>query len=395
MNVAWVQSFLTALKLGLFSFGGPTAHIGYFREEYVNRKKWLDDAGFADLVALCQLLPGPASSQVGIAVGWMRAGWAGSIAAWLGFTLPSAAVMASFAALYETMPGVAGAGWIKGLELAAVAIVAAAVLGMARMLAPDKPRATIAVAAASAVLLVPHAAVQVAAIAAAGAAGLALRRGQPAEAAGNAAGAAKRPGRSRAAVALLLVFAALLIGLPAARALGWLPPLLALFESFYRAGALVFGGGHVVLPLLEREVVPAGWVAPESFAAGYAATQAMPGPLFTFAAYLGGASFGWAGAAVATLAIFLPGYLLVVGAMPFWQTLRRLPSVAHAVYGINAAVVGILFAALYDPLFVGAVAAPVDFVLAAALYLLFAHWKLPPWALVAVAALAGIAVYGF
>ncbi|HZG78356.1 MAG TPA: chromate efflux transporter [Paenibacillus sp.] len=392
MKSAWLQSFATALKLGLLSFGGPTAHIGYFREEYVNRKRWLDDRSFADLVALCQLLPGPASSQVGIAIGWQRAGWLGSIAAWLGFTLPSAALLAAFAWASAAVPGAADAGWLRGLELAAVAIVASAVLGMGRTLAPDRPRASIAVATAAAVLLLPHAWAQVAAIALAGAVGFALRRGATPDAADAAPPAAPR-GRF-GAVALLCVFAALLLGLPLAREAGWLPPLLSLFESFYRAGSLVFGGGHVVLPLLEREVVPNGWVSAESFAAGYAATQAMPGPLFTFAAYLGAASHGWAGAAVAIVAIFLPGYLLVIGALPFWQRLRRIAGVAHAVYGINAAVVGLLLAALYDPLFTGAVTSPLDFALAAAFYALLAYWKLPPWALVLVAALAGAAVYG-
>jgi len=393
MKSGWLQAFATALKLGLLSFGGPTAHIGYFREEYVNRKRWLDDRAFADLVALCQLLPGPASSQVGIAIGWQRAGWLGSIAAWLGFTLPSAALLAVFAWASGAWPGAADAGWLRGLELAAVAIVAAAVLGMGRTLAPDRPRASIAVATAAAVLLLPHAWAQVAAIAVAAGIGLALKRGAPGAASDGEPPAAPRGSRA-AAAALLLGFAALLLGLPLAREAGWLPPLLSLFESFYRAGSLVFGGGHVVLPLLEREVVPNGWVSAESFAAGYAATQAMPGPLFTFAAYLGAASHGWAGAAVATVAIFLPGYLLVIGALPFWQRLRRVAGVAHAVYGINAAVVGLLLAALYDPLFTGAVTSPLDFALAAAFYALLAYWKLPPWALVLVAALAGAAVYG-
>ncbi|TLS49679.1 chromate efflux transporter [Paenibacillus antri] len=393
MKHGWLQSFATALKLGLLSFGGPTAHIGYFREEYVNRKKWLDDRSFADLVALCQLLPGPASSQVGIAIGWMRAGWLGSLAAWIGFTLPSAAILAAFAWVRSSVPGAADAGWLRGLELAAVAIVASAVLGMGRTLAPDKPRVAILVATAAAVLLLPYAWTQVAAIAAAGAIGFALKRGAAPAAEASPPAAAAR-GRFGAA-ALLLLFAALLVGLPIAREAGALPPLLSLFESFYRAGSLVFGGGHVVLPLLEREVVPSGWVSAESFAAGYAATQAMPGPLFTFASYLGADSHGWAGAAVATAAIFLPGYLLVIGALPFWQSLRRIAGVAHVVYGINAAVVGLLLAALYDPLFTGAVTSSADFAIAAALYALLAYWKLPPWALVAVAALTGAVVFGW
>lgn len=388
----WMQSFTAALKLGLLSFGGPTAHIGYFREEYVHKRRWLDDGEFADLVALCQLLPGPASSQLGIAIGWRRAGWLGSIAAWLGFTLPSAAIMAGFAAYYGTSPAAAGGGWIQGLELAAVAIVAAAVLGMARTLAPDKPRATIAAAAAAAVLLLPYAWAQVAAIAAAGAAGWALQRR-------SAAAAAPEPPRAssgrRSGAVLLAVFALLLIGLPLARGLGHLPPLLSLFESFYRSGALVFGGGHVVLPLLEREVVPSGWVSADSFAAGYAATQAMPGPLFTFASYLGASTHGWIGAVAATSAVFLPGYLLVLGALPFWQSLRRNKAVSQAVYGINAAVVGLLLAALYDPLFVGAIRAPIDFAAAALFFVLLVFWKIPPWLLVALAAATGALMYAW
>ena len=396
----WWPSFWTALKLGLLSFGGPTAHIGYFREEYVKKKKWLDEGSFADLVALCQLLPGPASSQVGIAIGWLRAGWLGSIAAWLGFTLPSAAIMAAFAYAYRSVPGLASAGWMQGLELAAKAIVASAVLGMARTLAPDRPRATLLVATAAAVLLLPYAWVQAAAIVAAGAVGWALQRRSTAaeHAQANESAATPSPiaptGRKTGA-ALLVGFGALLIGLPLAREAGALSPLFSLFESFYRAGALVFGGGHVVMPLLEREVVPNGWATPDAFAAGYAATQAMPGPLFTFASYLGASAYGWLGAAIATAAVFLPGYLLVLGALPFWQSLRRTKAVAQAAYGINAAVVGLLLAALFDPLFLGAVRTPVDFAVASSLFVFIVFWKLPPWALVAIAAATGAAVYGW
>jgi len=422
----WWPTFVTALKLGLLSFGGPTAHIGYFREEYVRKKKWLDDREFADLVALCQLLPGPASSQVGIGIGWMRGGWAGSLAAWVGFTLPSALLMAAFAFAYGSLPAAADAGWLKGLELAAVAIVASAVLGMGKTLAPDKPRATIVVASAAAVLLLPYAWAQVAVIAAAAAVGWALRGGESGGANGHAAtsqaahahaasvqaaspqaahaqaassqsayahaAAAERADRRRA-VALLLLFGLLLLTLPLLRGT-FGGPLLALFESFYRSGALVFGGGHVVMPLLEREVVPAGWAAPEQFIAGYAAAQAVPGPLFTFASFLGAASHGWVGAVVATVAVFLPGYLLVVGALPFWQALRRLRPVARAIYGVNAAVVGLLLAALFDPLVVGAVRGAADFSIAAGLYVLLTFWKTPPWALVLLAAAAGSLVYG-
>lgn len=393
--VGWLQSFIAALKLGLLSFGGPTAHIGYFREEYVAKKGWLDDRSFADLVALCQLLPGPASSQLGMAIGWLRAGWLGSIAAWVGFTLPSAAAMAGFAYLYESVPAAAAAGWIKGLTLAAVAIVAGAVAGMARTLAPDPARAAIAVASAAAVLLLPLPWMQAAVIAAAGAAGMLLKPEAARDAAAKEAAPPLSGGQRWLPASLLILFGAILLTLPAIRSFGSVPPLLALFESFYRAGALVFGGGHVVMPLLERELVPSGLVAPEQFMAGYAAAQAVPGPLFTFASYLGAIPGGWTGAAIATVAVFLPGYLLVIGTLPFWQSLRRMTRVMHALYGINAAVVGILLAALYDPLFTKAVHGAADFVIAAALYVLSAHWKLPPWALVLTAAATGTIVYGW
>jgi chromate transporter len=388
MNYAWVQTLLTALKLGLTSFGGPAAHIGFFREEYVNRKRWLDDASFADLVALCQLLPGPASSQVGIGIGWMRGGLGGAIAAWVGFTLPSALVMGLFAYLYSLIP-TESAGWLHGLECAAIAIVAHALLGMGRALAPDRPRITIAVAAAACLLLIPTTGIQVVAIGIAGLAGTMLYRNSQSQTTLEAVQRNKQPNSARRlAIICLGLFLLLLIGLPLLRLI-INSPSLALFESFYRSGSLVFGGGHVVLPLLEREVVPMGWVSSEQFIAGYAATQAMPGPLFTFAAFLGASAQGPLGAVMATFAVFLPGFLLVLGVLPFWQRLKHVAFVQAAIYGINAAVVGILFAALYDPLFTSTVRSVIDFVFVIVLYVLFAHWKCPPWLLILIAAIGG------
>jgi len=398
----WFSILWTALKLGVTSFGGPTAHIGYFREEYVNRKRWLTDSHFADLVALCQFLPGPASSQLGMSIGWLRGGTPGAIAAWIGFTLPSALILAVFALLYPVLPAT-DTGWIRGLELAAIAIVAQALLGMSRSLAPDRARATIAVLAAATVLLLPLMWVQVGVILAAAAAGVAIVRASQRATAGDAttpatpkaaaapssaySASSAAPKRSLASFYLGL-FTLLLIALPI---LGtyFQAPLLSLTESFYRAGSFVFGGGHVVLPLLEKEVVPNGLVSEELFLAGYAATQAMPGPLFTFAAFLGAAANGWGGALLATVAIFLPGFLLVLGVLPYWQRLRQIRSVQSALYGINAAVVGILLAALYDPLFTSAVRSIGDFVLVAVLFLLFVQWRVPPWLLVILAAISG------
>lgn len=370
-------------KLGLTSFGGPVAHLGYFRDEYVVKRKWLDERGYADLVALCQFLPGPASSQVGIGLGIIRSGLLGGVIAWLGFTLPSALAMALFALALQGMT-VAQDGWLHGLKLVAVAIVAQAVLGMGRSLASDRPRATLAVAAAAVALLAPSAVTQVALIAAAGLFGAWRFR--------RAAEAPPEPvrvpvGRTAGAISLAL-FAALLVALPLLRQTA--PGMgLALADSFYRAGALVFGGGHVVLPMLEREVVPAGWVSPETFLAGYGAAQAVPGPLFTFAAYLGAAAAGGAGAALATAAVFLPGFLLVVGALPFWNALRTHARMQGALTGINAAVVGLLLAALYDPIWTSAVRSPADFAAAAVLFGLLVFWKLPPWAVVLAGASAG------
>jgi chromate transporter len=376
-----------ATRLGLTSFGGPVAHLGYFREEYVARRRWLDEATYADLVALCQFLPGPASSQVGIAIGITRAGLLGGVAAWLGFTLPSAIALVAFAYGLRGL-GVADAGWLHGLKVAAVAVVALAVWGMARSLAPDRERATIAIASAMCALLWPTGVGQVAIITVAALVGLRLL---PSAA---AAPTTRRPvavGRGLGA-AMLALFFVLLIVLPVVRQLVG-SQALAVFDSFFRVGSLVFGGGHVVLPLLQAEVVPPGWVTGEEFVAGYGAAQAVPGPLFTFAAYLGAVMgprpSGLAGAALALVAIFLPSFFMVVGALPFWDALRGRASFQSALRGVNAAVVGLLVAALYQPVWTSAIHGPADVGLALAAFGLLAFWKAPPWLVVILAAAGG------
>jgi chromate transporter len=351
----------------------------------------VDEAAYADLVALCQFLPGPASSQVGIAIGIARAGLAGGLAAWLGFTLPSALVLVGFAYGVQAV-GVAEAGWLHGLKVVAVAVVAQAVWGMARALAPDRERATIAVLAAVAMAAQPTAAGQVLVIAVAGLVGWRLLGGaEPVR-----PSTTPSPIGRGAAIGAWIVFAALLIGLPVLRRAAPIAGV-AVFDSFFRAGSLVFGGGHVVLPLLQAEVVPPGWVTEAAFVAGYGAAQAVPGPLFTFAAYLGAvmqppAPGGWAGAALALGAIFLPAFLLVVGALPFWTALRARPDVQAALRGINAAVVGLLLAALYDPVWTSAIARPADFALALTAFGLLTLWTLPPWLVVALTAAGGALV---
>jgi len=379
------------LKLGLTSFGGPVAHLGYFRDELVVRRKWLGDSAYADLVALCQFLPGPASSQVGIAIGLSRAGLAGAFAAWLGFTLPSALAMILFAYGVDALGDTAGAGWLRGLKIVAVAVVANAVWGMARTLSPDRERATLTVIAAAIVLFWPTALGQIGAILLGAATGVVLMRG------GSVAGETRLavPISRRGAVLALGLFFALLLGLPILAAASD-SMALRLLDSFYRAGSLVFGGGHVVLPLLQAEVVDPGWVTRDAFVAGYGAAQAVPGPLFTFAAYLGTVLIpqpdGVAGGLLCLSAIFLPSFLLVIGALPFWDVLRRRPQAQAALRGINAAVVGLLLAALYDPVWTSGIRAPADFALAAAALLLLAFWKLPPWLVVIVTAVAGAAM---
>jgi chromate transporter len=373
--------FLIFLRLGLTSFGGPIAHLGYFRQEFVERRRWLTEHSYADLVALCQFLPGPASSQVGVALGMSRGGYTGALAAWAGFTLPSAAALAVFAVGLANYGTVLPGGALHGLKVVAVAVVAQAVWGMARTLCNDLARVSIMLAAACPVLLVPGAWVQLAVIAAAALVG-ATSLTPPVRAGHEALPVMVR---RRTGALWLLLFALLLVGLPAAAA-AWQSHLIALIDTFFRAGSLVFGGGHVVLPLLQSQVVPTGWVDNDAFLAGYGAAQAVPGPLFTFAAFLGAsmhqAPSGWLGALIALLAIFAPSFLLVAGALPFWENLRRSQHTQAALSGVNAAVVGVLLAALYSPVWTSAVQAPHDFALALIALVALMFWRLPPWLVV-------------
>ena len=392
-----LEVLLAFLKLGLTSFGGPVAHLGYFRTEFVERRRWLSDADYADLVALCQFLPGPASSQVGMALGLRRAGWWGLVAAFVGFTLPSALLLIAFAYGVAQWPALAGSGAVHGLKVVAVAVVAQAVWGMARTLCPDRPRAGIAFGAALLVVALPTAHAQLGAIVAGGLLGrwvLTLPPMPPQDHA--AAGVSRRTGAT-----LLLLCAALLLALPLAAA-AWPEPWLQAAAVFYQAGALVFGGGHVVLPLLQAGVVPPGWVDNAGFLAGYGAAQAVPGPLFTFAAYLGavmpapsgGGAGGWVGGLAMLAAIFLPAFLLVAGALPFWEALRRRAGMQRTMAGLNAAVVGVLAAALYDPVWTSAIGSRADFALALAALGLLVVGKVSPLWVVALAALAGALLGG-
>ena len=386
------EVLLVALRLGLTSFGGPVAHIGYFRDEYVTRRRWLDDAAYADLVALCQLLPGPASSQVGIAVGMHRAGIPGGIAAWVGFTAPSAAALILFGYGVAAFDHLVAQGWLRGLKVVAAAVVAFALLGMARNLAPDARRATIAIAAAITMLLWRTPLAQVLVIVIAGVVGRLVLNGvvRPAE-----AGARRARGTPAVAAVSLALFVVLLGGMPIVRQFVTSTPL-DVFDAFYRSGSLVFGGGHVVLPLLQAEVVPPGWVTGEQFIAGYGAAQAVPGPLFTFSAYLGtvmaGPVGGWTGGLFALIAIFLPSFLLVAGILPFWERLRSIAPLRAAIAGVGAAVVGLLLAALYDPVWITAIHTPPDLALGLAAFAMLAWWKVPPWLVVLLGAAAGAAL---
>jgi chromate transporter len=383
--------FRVFLKLGLSSFGGPIAHIGYFREEFVVRRRWLSEQTFVDLVALCQFLPGPASSQTGFAIGLIRAGYAGALAAWTGFTLPSAILLVLFAYGAGALSGPIGAGLLHGLKLVAVAIVAQAVWGMARSLCPDRERASIATLSALIVLFSVSSIAQIGAIALGGVLGLWLCREAPPIAEGHIA----IPVSRRVGLAALVAFFILLVGLPIAQQLSGSTGL-ALFDAFYRSGALVFGGGHVVLPLLREAFVAPGWVGDDAFLAGYGAAQAVPGPLFTFAAYLGAVvhpvPHGIAGGALGLFGIFLPGALILLGALPFWDGIRKRITAQAAMRGINAAVVGLLGAALYNPLWVSAVNGPGDFGLALVGFVLLTVWRVPPLVVVIVSALGGIAL---
>ena len=374
-------------RLGLTSFGGPIAHLGYFHEEYVVRRKWVDERSYADLVALCQFLPGPASSQVGIAVGTARAGILGGFAAWLGFTLPSALALIAFAYGVASF-GATGAGWLHGLKVVAVAVVAQAVWGMARALCPDRERATLATLAAVVTLAWPTSLGQVLSIVGAGLIGWWFLRGSDA----SPSLRMRLPISRRLGIVSWILFFGLLLGLPLMRQIT-ASHALEVFDSFFRVGSLVFGGGHVVLPLLQAEVVGPGWVTNEQFVAGYGAAQAVPGPLFTFAAYLGAVMElepnGWVGAFWALMAIFLPAFLLVIGALPFWDLLRSRVAFQKALSGINAAVVGLLLAALYRPVWTSAIHNPADFALGLVAFGLLAFRKWPPWLVVLLTAAGG------
>lgn len=377
------------LRLGCLSFGGPIAHLGYLRAELVEKRRWLDDARYGDLVALCQFLPGPASSQVVFALGMHRAGLLGALVASACFTLPSALLMIGFAYGVASASDLDGAGWLSGLKVAAVAVVAQAVWGMGQKLCTDRARVSMCIASAAVLLAAPGAVTQLAVIALGGLVGWWLYR----ETASVGAEAADEGGGGhRVAAAALVTFAALLVGLPAlVAATGSLD--LAVFDSFYRSGALVFGGGHVVLPLLRAEVVPPGWLTDDQFLAGYGAAQALPGPLFTFSAYLGAAMrpgpAAWLHGAWCLFAIFLPAWLLIGGALPFWHRLRAKRWAQAALAGANAAVVGVLLAALYDPVFTESVRGTRDVVAALVAFALLEHWKAPPWVVVAASAAAG------
>lgn len=381
----YMEILKASTKLGLTSFGGPAAHLGYFREEYVVKRKWLDDKAYADLVALCQFLPGPASSQVGISVGMLRGGIFGGFLSWFGFTMPSVILLVIFAMFVSN--GSIDSEWIHGLKIVAVAVVAHALMGMGKSLAPDLPRIAIAVGAASAILLVPTAWAQIAVIVVAGILGYRIYRNEKApEAVKLALTFGKKTG-----IAAWTIFTTLLVGLPLLR------PIIesaqyTIFDIYYRVGSIVFGGGHVVLPMLEREVVP-GWMDADVFITGYGAAQAVPGPLFTLSGYLGQIMAGGWGAVVAVVAMFLPSFLLVIGTLPFWSAIRTKSGVQAALKGVNASVVGILLAALYDPVFTSGIRGPVDFAIAITAFAMLVYFKLAPWVVVLITAILGAVSY--
>lgn len=376
------------LKLGVTSFGGPVAHLGFFREEFVAKRQWLKERAYADLVALCQFLPGPASSQVGMGVGFSRAGYPGAIAAWIGFTAPSAVALILFALGIANLDMARHGGWLHGLKVVAVAVVAQAVWGMAKSLCPDKIRASVALAAAMAVLAVPTAWGQVGAIVAGGLFGWQALKSDPNQ---EAHPLGIPESRTIGGAFLGLFFLLLVLGPVAAAACDL--PWLSIADSFFRSGSLVFGGGHVVLPLIQAEVVPTGWISNDLFMAGYGAAQAVPGPLFTFAAYLGAAMgfgpSGWIGGLAALLGIFLPSFLLVLGALPFWESLRKRHGVQSALMGVNAAVVGLLLAAFYHPVFTSGILSTKDVILGLAAFGLLVLWKAPPWLVVMLGGVGG------
>lgn len=378
-----LEILMVSTKLGFTSFGGPVAHLGYFHNEYIRRRKWMDEKSFADLVALSQFLPGPASSQVSIGIGVMRAGVLGGIVSFLGFTLPSVFLLIIFALFVQSVGG-EEAGWIHGLKIVAVVVVAHAIIDMAQKLTPDLKRKAIALLSLVITLLWQTAYSQIGIIILAATIGFHVYKQQQDE----NDGTVRFPISRGLGMVCLVLFFGLLIILPILReftSFKW----IAMFDSFYRSGSLVFGGGHVVLPLLEQEFVPTGWLSEEAFLAGYGATQAVPGPLFTFAAYLGAVMSGWAGGLLATVAIFLPAFLLIIGTLPFWESVRRNPKFKGALMGVNAAVVGILISAFYQPIWISSILAPIDFAFAAILFSMFVYWKLPPWIIVLAGAIGG------
>ncbi|WP_067728413.1 chromate efflux transporter [Oceanobacillus damuensis] len=382
-NKSLIEILATSLKLGLTSFGGPIAHLGYFKDEYVDKKKWLDDKMYADIIALCQFLPGPASSQVGIAIGMLRGGLLGGIISWFGFTVPSIIVLIAFALLYQSF-SLGDATWISSLKIVAVAVVAHAIIGMGKNLTPDRPRIAIALAGASVMLLFPSAFIQIGIIIVAAILGYFMFSKQTET--------KVNPFRvtvtKTQGVISLSILAVLLIGLPIVSQVVT-NEYITIFDIFFRVGAIVFGGGHVVLPLLEQEVVPNGLVTSGEFLAGYGMAQAVPGPLFTFASYLGTMMAGVAGGIVATIAMFLPSFLLVIGALPFLNELRNRSSFQGILTGVNAAVVGILLAAFYDPVFTSSVENGAHFAMAAILFALMYFWKKPAWMIVIIGVLLG------
>ncbi|MFC2949849.1 chromate transporter [Virgibacillus sediminis] len=390
LKTLW-EILLVSTRLGFTSFGGPVAHLGYFHEEYVRRRKWMDEKGYADLVALCQFLPGPASSQVGIGIGVMRGGVLGGMTSFLGFTLPSVIALIIFASVLHTF-NVENAGWINGLKIVAVVVVAHAILGMAQKLTPDVQRRTIALLALVITLLWQTTYTQIGVILLGGIVGFLIYKQQTSQE--DEPLITHFPISRRLGYISLALFFGFLFLLPVLRnltSIEW----IALFDSFYRSGSLVFGGGHVVLPLLEQEFVPTGWLTEEEFLAGYGAAQAVPGPLFTFAAYIGAVINGWQGGLLATFAIFFPAFLLILGTLPFWDELRSNHRIRAALLGVNAAVVGILISAFYDPIWTSSIFAPIDFALAAVLFTMLVYWKLPPWVVVISGAIGGTLISYF
>ncbi|SOC42356.1 chromate efflux transporter [Salinicoccus kekensis] len=378
-----LEILLTSLRLGLTSFGGPVAHLAYFKDEYVNKKKWLDDKLYADIIAVCQFLPGPASSQVGISIGMLRGGIPGGILSFLGFTVPSALVLIIFALMYQTFD-LEGAVFINSLKVVAVAVVLHALIGMGRNLAPDIPRMLIAIGAAGLMLIYPNAWIQILTIAAGGVAGYILFKDK----AENKLTDFKFNLTRNIGIISFAALIGLLILLPILNSL-FDNEYLNIFDIFFRVGSIVFGGGHVVLPMIEREVVPTGLVTADQFLAGYGMAQAVPGPLFTFASYLGTVMLGTMGGIIATIAMFLPSFLLVMSALPFLNVLRGNKKFQSVLMGVNAAVVGILLAAFYNPVFTSGISSGRDFFLALLLFFMLFKMKMPAWIIVILGVVVG------